>query len=235
MVRLFSLCAALLWAAPSDAACRLALALGMDVSGSVDAVEYRLQVDGLANALMNAEVQDQILSAPETPIWAAAFEWAGLGTQRLLVNWTALDSPASVAGFAAQIRASKRGGGSDSTALGEALLYGEALFARAPECWGYTLDISGDGKSNVGLEPQVARDRLVGRTINALVIGSDLTVGRDKRQMEIMDLSAYFRKRVIQGPDAFIEVAQGFEDFERAMTRKLLRETRGIVIGAVAQ
>ncbi|MCY4178800.1 MAG: DUF1194 domain-containing protein, partial [Litoreibacter sp.] len=221
MVRLLCLCAALLWAAPSDAACRLALALGMDVSGSVDAVEYRLQVEGLAKALMNAEVQDQILSAPETPIWAAAYEWAGLNAQRLLVDWTALNSPEAVAGFAEQLRGARRGGGSDSTGLGEALLYGEALFARAPTCWGYTLDISGDGKSNVGPEPQVARERLAGRNINALVIGSDLTVGRDERQMEIMDLSAYFRKLVIQGHNAFIEVAQGFEDFERAMTRKL--------------
>jgi hypothetical protein len=43
--------------------------------------------------------------------------------------------------------------------------------------------------------------------------------------MEMMELSAYFRSRVIRGPNAFIEIAQGFDDFERAMTRKLLRET----------
>ena len=37
------------------AACRQALALGLDVSGSVDAVEYRLQTAGLAAALMAPE------------------------------------------------------------------------------------------------------------------------------------------------------------------------------------
>lgn len=34
----------------AQANCRLALALGLDVSGSVDSREYRLQLDGLANA-----------------------------------------------------------------------------------------------------------------------------------------------------------------------------------------
>ena len=35
--------ATLIWAGlPADAECRQALALGLDVSGSVDAVEYRL-------------------------------------------------------------------------------------------------------------------------------------------------------------------------------------------------
>ncbi|MEM7469822.1 MAG: DUF1194 domain-containing protein [Pseudomonadota bacterium] len=216
-----------------SANCRLALALGMDVSGSVDAIEYRLQLDGLANALLNAEVQDQILSAPETPIWIAAYEWAGLGNQRLLIPWTALDSGATLALVADRLRRAQRSEGPPSTGLGEALFYGEALFAQRPGCWGYTLDISGDGKNNVGPEPDAARLSLAGRNINGLVIGSDLSVGRDERQMEIMDLSAYFRKLVIKGPGAFIEVAQGFEDFERAMTRKLLRETRGLAIGAV--
>jgi len=65
-----------------------------------------------------------------------------------------------------------------------------------------------------------------------LVVALDLTVGRDERQMELMALSAYYRKRVIQGPDAFIEVALGFSDFERAMTRKLLRETETLALGA---
>jgi hypothetical protein len=37
----------------------------------------------------------------------------------------------------------------------------------------------------------------------------------------------YFKQEVIFGPGAFVEVAAGFEDFERAMKRKLLREING--------
>ncbi len=211
--------------------CRLALAVGMDVSGSVDRVEYRLQMDGLANALMHPDVQAQVLQSPEVPIYMAAFEWAGRTNQRLIFDWTALDSPEAIAGLADTLRNAKRGLGPNDTAIGAAMLAGEELFNRLPGCWRYTLDLSGDGTNNNGPEPHVARTSLKGRTINGLVVALDLTVGRDERQMELMALSAYYRRRVIQGPDAFIEVALGFRDFERAMTRKLLRETETLVLG----
>ncbi len=38
------------------------------------------------------------------------------------------------------------------------------------------------------------------------------------------ELTAYFSNRVLAGPGAFSEVAIGFDDYERAMRRKLLRE-----------
>ena len=44
------------------AACRQALALGLDVSGSVDTDEYRLQLDGLAAALTSPEVVSALIS-----------------------------------------------------------------------------------------------------------------------------------------------------------------------------
>ena len=52
MIRALITGLAMLTAAPAAAQCRqaLALALGPDVSGSVDKVEYRLQLDGLAGA-----------------------------------------------------------------------------------------------------------------------------------------------------------------------------------------
>lgn len=215
--------------------CRLALAIGMDVSGSVDRVEYRLQMDGLANALLNPEVQRQVLQSPETPIYLSAFEWAGRTNQRLIFNWTALDSPEAIADLANTLRKAERVMGPNDTAIGAAMIAGEELFNRLPGCWRYTLDLSGDGTNNNGPEPDVARANLPGRTINGLVVALDLTVGRDERQMELMALSAYFRKNVIQGPDAFIEIALGFSDFERAMTRKLLRETETLMLGMGAR
>ncbi|MFC6759267.1 DUF1194 domain-containing protein [Sulfitobacter porphyrae] len=43
------------------------------------------------------------------------------------------------------------------------------------DCWKRTLDISGDGKSNLGPRPRTVRTQLEdsGVTINALVIGVD--------------------------------------------------------------
>ena len=232
MVRaaLLALC---LLSGAAQAQCRLALALGMDVSGSVDQVEYRLQLDGLANALLNEEVQAQLLLTPDAPVWVAAYEWAGRFNQRLLVDWVALDSADAIRSVAATLRRTERRSGINSTGIGGAMLFAERMFERRPDCWRYTLDISGDGTNNDGPAPEEIRKRLVGRDINGLVIALDLTVGRDERQMDLMELSAYYRKRIIQGPDAFIEVALGFEDFERAMTKKLLRETQNLMVGGL--
>ena len=67
------LCAAL----PAQAACRLALSLGLDVSGSVDETEYGLQMHGLAAALLNPQVQDALLAFPGAPVRLHVFKWAG--------------------------------------------------------------------------------------------------------------------------------------------------------------
>lgn len=215
------------------AECRLALALGLDVSGSVDAREYRLQLDGLAAALEAPEVQSQILTLPDTPIWISVFEWAGASYQRPVLDWRALRSADDIASVAGRLRATRARRAAGSTAIGSAMYFAELLMRERPGCWSYTLDLSGDGESNDGQLPWQVRTepRFGAITINGLVIGSDITRGRDERQMEMMALSAYYRTRVIWGPGAFIEVAQGFDDFERAMRRKLLRETRGMAIG----
>ncbi len=42
----------------------------------------------------------------------------------------------------------------------------------------------------------------------------------------VAELSAHYRAEVIHGPGAFVEVARGYKDFEAAMRRKLLRESR---------
>jgi len=51
--------------------------------------------------------------------------------------------------------------------------------------------------------------------------------------LEIGELSSYYNAFVISGPGAFVETALGFADFERAMTRKLLRELEAPVFGAL--
>ena len=44
-------------------------------------------------------------------------------------------------------------------------------------------------------------------------------------------MTAYFESEVIHGPDAFVEAAIGFEDFENAMARKLLKELETLAVG----
>jgi hypothetical protein len=97
------------------------------------------------------------------------------------------------------------------------------------------LDISGDGKNNDGADPDMLEDEpiLAGITVNALVIGADEGGEADRHAVAIGELSSYFNAHVIRGPDAFVQVALGFADYERAMTRKLLRELQPAAMSAL--
>lgn len=215
-------------------ACRLALVLAVDVSGSVDAQEYRLQLDGIAAALLDPAVADQILATPETPVNIAVFEWSNTLYRRVIVDWIALDSYARLVDVAGILRGHYTRPKQGATAIGGAMLYSDQLFQRGPSCWVRKIDISGDGTNNFGPPPEVVRQdpAFASVTINGLVIAPGFGTGLEERHMETLELSAYFRRRVIHGPDAFIEVARGFDDYARAMTRKLLRETELPPIGS---
>lgn len=216
------------WAPGAQAACRLALALGLDVSGSVDMREYRLQLDGLAGALLQPQVQAAFLAFPDAPVRLLIYEWSGLDSQRTLVPWVAVATRDDLARIAGALAATSRAASEPPTAIGQAMLSGARRLRAQPDCWRLTLDLTGDGKSNTGPRPRDLQDapQLDGITINALVIGS-----APRRQTEIADLWAYFTTRVIRGPQAFVEVALGFEDFENAMTRKLLKELQTMAVG----
>lgn len=212
--------------------CRQALALALDVSGSVDAREYRLQLGGLASALGHPKVRAALTAMPQTPVRLMVFEWSGPDDQVVLVPWTAVTSPAALDRIIAQLGATMRRDASPGTALGQAMQVGVAELRRQVGCWRHTLDISGDGKSNLGPRPRDVKPQVAptGVTINALVIGADNPNIGDLRQAEIGELSSYFKAEVIVGPNAFVETALGFEDYADAMTAKLLRELDGLVL-----
>lgn len=217
-----------------SAQCRQALALGLDVSGSVDSREYRLQLNGLAVALEAGAVRKALLSTPEVPVRLAVYEWSGADHQRLLLDWTAIRSAADLDAISDRLRRTSRAQAPPGTALGAALNFGAALLERQQACWVRTLDISGDGKDNQGTHPRDVRPALAaaGLTVNALVIGADAPASGDMRQVEIAELSSYFRAWVISGPDAFVETALGYESYADAMTRKLIRELQGLVLSS---
>lgn len=229
MIRLLATFLCLL-ASPLAAQCRQALALGLDVSGSVDSREYRLQLDGLASALRRPEVAQLILSNPATFVRLAIFEWSETGHQRVLLDWTDLRRADDLQRIGQRLNATNRSAAPQGTAVGSAMLTGADLLASQTDCWRRTLDLSGDGKHNLGPHPRDVKKALQnqGITINGLVIGADDPATGDVRYVQVGELSAYYRAWVILGPDAFVEVALGYEAYEDAMTRKLIRELEGL-------
>lgn len=206
-------------------ACRLALALAIDVSTSVDQRDYTLQRDGLATALRAEEVQAAFLSA-RAPVALAAYEWSGARNQRIILDWRLIESGADLDEAAIRISTFVRYRSGYPTSLGNALRFGDSLLDRAPDCERKTLDVSGDGRNNDGITPGevYAGDGLAGVTVNALAVGGG----------EPLDsLARYFEREVIRGPGAFVEMARSHEDFERAIRKKLVREVSALVVSGL--
>lgn len=208
------------------AACRQALALGLDVSGSVDAVEYRLQTAGLAAALMAPEVRAAILAGRGRPVALAVYLWSGTGDQQVILPWTELTGPAALEAAAARLAAAPRPRSQSMTAVGAAMAFGMELLARRPDCGRLTLDLSADGMNNAGWPPLRIAAEAGGRavTVNALVIGDPDDRQPPAFEPPLEELARWFAAEVVRGPGAFVERAESYGDYARAMRRKLLRE-----------
>jgi len=214
--------------------CRQALALGLDVSGSVDAREWQLQIEGLARALASPEVTRAFLAVEGAPVWITIYEWAGDASPRDLVPWVAIRSQDDLQDVQRKLRSLTRVPHGPGTAMGEGIRFGGARLSERPGCWRYTLDISADGRSNMGPRPERVRfePNLSDVTINGLIVstGSD-TADAAAVTRELDGLERYFRGAVIKGYGAFVERAGSYHDYDRAMTRKLLKELQTLTIG----
>lgn len=192
-------------------ACEIALALAVDVSGSVDSVEYRIQMQGLADAIRHPTVAEALVLA-EADLMLV--QWTGDSRQSISLPWTRVSGYGAVELIAQQIETAPRRWWQFSTAIGAALEFTRAQF-EGNDCKRRVIDVSGDGSSNEGVAPTNLRTQFWrdGFTVNALAIeGSE------------PDLTAYFWENVIAGEGAFVITADGFADYPEKIRLKLLRE-----------
>lgn len=221
-------------AAPA-ADCRLALVLAMDVSSSVDAGEDALQRAGLARALLAPEVAAAFLHPPQ-PVALAVFEWSGRDNQKLLLDWTLIRARADLEQASRALAGSTRSTDQFPTALGHAVGYAAILLQSAPTCIAQTIDVSGDGRNNEGFTPRQAYAHFPfdGVTVNGLAIETAGNSGASETFGDAV-MAEYYREHLLLGPNAFVQEAGGFADFERAMRRKLLRELGGAALSRMEQ
>lgn len=220
------------------AECRLALVLALDVSGSVNEVEYAQQLNGLAFALNSEDVRDAILAGGRASVDLAAFEWSSQNHQFVVQPWITLDSHAAIDAAVARIKAYRKQRAGLKTALSTALEFAGTLLSQKAHCWQRTIDVSGDGKNNIGppVSHAYGRKSLAGVTVNALVIGTPTSSQAPGVEGSAKsDLRAYYESTVIRGPGAFAMVANGYADYARAMRLKLLRELAFPVLGAASR
>ena len=207
------------------AECRLALVLALDVSSSVDPTEDALQRGGVVAALTASEVAEAFF-ATDQHVALAVYEWSGRDQQDILLDWTLIDGPHALLTAAETVAATRRGHADYPTAMGHALGFGVRLLEAAPPCARHTLDMAGDGQNNEGFGPQDAYNAYPFDevTVNGLVVNAGDFEGE-------LGLIPFYRAEVLHGRGAFLEIANGFADYERAMRRKLVREVTPVVIG----
>ena len=209
----------------------LELVLAVDVSTSVDASEFELQRQGLANAFLHRDVLNAIYAVGEGGIAVSVVYWAGSSQQVTIVDWMVVRDELSAATMAQKIFTASRSF-SGLTDISGAIVYSTASI----ENNGYlgqrrAIDISGDGFSDARRDA-AARNIAVALdiTINGLIIFS--------KDVDLMDLANiairnHFANHVIGGEGAFMMSARDFEDFHIAIRRKLVREIFGPNIAAL--
>ncbi len=234
LLRLVALCLllALPATAPANAQERkevdLALAMGIDISGSIDPDEAKLQREGYVQAFRDPVIVKAILGGSNGRIAVAYYEWSDAWVQRLLIDWTLLDSEASIEAFATRL-ANSPISIARRTSISGAIRYAIPLFGRSPyEPVRKVLDISGDGSNNDGglvtdMRYEALKERII---INGLPIMNDRPnpFGFPSEA----DLDKYYLHCVTGGPRSFVEVARNFDDFPRAVRKKLLQEVADI-------
>lgn len=193
-------------------ACQLALVLAVDVSGSVDAREYEIQMQGLATALREGVIVDALI---EQQAAVTLIQWTGSSRQRQTIPWTHIRASEDVKALAAAVAHNRRVWRNYSTAIGEALVAAEDVLRRGPDCARKVIDVSGDGISNEGIHP---RDR------HAALAEMDVTVNGLAIETDEEDLTGWFYENLIRGEGAFVMTANGFDDYPAQIRRKLQRE-----------
>jgi hypothetical protein len=213
---LFGLPSAL--AAASLEAVDTALVLAVDVSGSVSADRYRLQMEGIAAAFEDSAVQSAILAGPRQSLLITLVQWSD--KPQVSVPWMLIESGADAASFAAKVRRAPRVANQFTCMSQMMRLVADKVLPRVPVHADRTvIDVSGDGQDNCNPAEPVdsLRDELVG--MGATINGLPILDGDEAKTLE-----GWYREHVIGGTAAFLEPAVGFADFARAMRHKFLVE-----------
>ena len=195
----------------------LELVLAVDISGSVDSSEFRLQIEGIVRAFRDPGVIAAIIGTSASGgVAATVVQWSSVNDQEQIVPWTLLTDAASAQAFAAAIAANAIRSFSDSTGIGGVLRYSEWLIRRNRfEGRRKSIDVSGDGINNSGIPPWLVRDMVTnqGITVNGLAILNDEPY-----------LHLYYARNVIGGAGAFVMTVSSYPDIVLGMRNKLLRE-----------
>lgn len=196
----------------------MALVLAIDCSFSVDANEFRLQMQGLGQAFMRPEVKEAISKGPNGRIAVIAMQWSDEANQMVIIPWTIIANDRDADRLGASLTEIPRRLAEGGTSISMALEYAANLLASAPPTQRHVIDVSSDGRNNIGPPVALSRNKVVkmGITINALTILNEWPT-----------LDKYFEENVVGGQGNFVIPADDYAAYSEAIYKKLLREITG--------
>lgn len=211
MKMLTSLCVVAGLSAVPVSACQTALALTIDVSNSVDVGEYRLQIDGMADALQDPEIVDAMVQGE---VAIMVIQWSGEDRQAVSIPWTRISTALDAERLAIAARLIPRAFVLSDTAPAEAIDFALTQFDAVADCTHHVIDVSGDGTPNSGGNVDVARQNAErqGVTINGITIES---MG--------LAITGYYARSIITR-DGFVITARTHLEYPEAIRMKILRE-----------
>jgi hypothetical protein len=210
----------------------LELSLVIDVSGSVNAAEYDLQIGGYRAAFLDPTVQANIASFfPRGGIAVNVIQFAS--SAREAIGWEQLDSVADINQFANRIGGMTR---LNTTTVGTGTNIAAAMELSYNRLRSNTylgerrvMDVSGDGHQNEGPEcfisspfnnpcsaVQTWRDAAEADRIRVNGLAIEGGYGAN-------GLTTWFNTNV-RTSNGFVQTATGFDTFEAAVTAKIGRE-----------
>ena len=206
-------------AAAQEAVVDLELVLAVDASSSVDAGEFRLQLNGIAHAFRDKRVISAILSGRTGQIAVAMVLWADASIPTDESDWFIIASEADAERFSNFVYGTRRNaiGG---TGIGAGIAWSIRKFDRnGIAADRQVVDVSGDGKETPPRETVVTMP-----TARSMALSRGVTINGLAILNEDESLASWYANNVIAGPNSFVISVAGFETFAEAMTRKLIRE-----------
>jgi len=205
----------------------LEIVLAVDGSGSISASEFRLQLEGYADALRDEAVQSAAVSGPLGKIAVAMMVWSDAAFKKFETDWFVIDSRAAAGRYADIVEifhvhsGRNYGMGGGGTGIGSGIEYALRMIDQnGIEARRRTIDVSGDG---IETEPWF-REAMELPEARALAASKDVTVNGLAILTDFGALDRYYEDEMITGPGAFVVVADDWPDFAEAIQRKLFLE-----------
>jgi Protein of unknown function (DUF1194) len=219
------------------------LVIAVDVSGSIDDNEYKIQKDGIADAFSDPSVQELLRQCSTSGIGITYMEWSGHSQSYLpqsvnpfvqVIPWTQLLTPEDMNVFANQLRSSSRSSNGE-TDIARSLAFAGKLFLSSPfESDNLVVSLSTDGQQGrtipgVSTEDfvKMERDKLasLGVTINAIGIEPSAQAGAQGTSVmpttKGKSMEVYLNENVRAGSNSFVIPAADFKAYSEAFKKQL--------------